>query len=111
MNALEIDTRSKYILPVKSPLAAEDFNDGVMVHIRMNTVDQVIRGHDRPGRSLANCNLKRTQVKLTQSTLRHNGVDVIAFRFLLIGNKVCFNMVSNRAKIDTNPESRGQTYA
>lgn len=58
----------------------------------MDTVDQVIRGHDSPRRSLADRNLKRTKVKLTEGPFWYHGIYRVALRLLLVGDKVFFKV-------------------
>ena len=76
-------------LPVITPLAAEDIPERVVVHIGVDAIHQVVRGHERPGLGLADGNLERAQVELAERPLGDDRVDGQPVRLLLVADKVC----------------------
>lgn len=77
-----------YDLPIIFPFPTEDIFQGVCVHICMDTVDEVVRGHDSPGVRFPHSNFERTKVELTKSPLRKLRVHRQSLSLLLIGDEI-----------------------
>lgn len=58
----------------------------------MDTVDEIVRGHNSPRVRFPDSNFKRTKVKFTESSLRELRVHGQSFSLLLVGNEVCYSV-------------------
>lgn len=91
-----------YDLPVIFPFSAEDLFQGVSVHICMDPIDEIVRGHDSPGVRFPNSNFEGTKVEFTESSLRELRVHSQSFSLLLVGDEIyiksvrLFHMIPHR---------------
>lgn len=61
----------------------------MLVPIRVDAVDEVVRRHDGPGIRLPDRNLKRTEVELSEGPLGDERVYRESVRLLLIPDEIC----------------------
>lgn len=86
---MSISSVSQDYSPVITPLSPENILQGMVVHVGVNAVDEIVRRHDCPGVGLANSNLERTEVKFAKCSLRYQRIYRNSVRLLLVCDEVC----------------------